>query len=538
MVTSTPAAQPSRRSFLGLVGAMGAAAALTGSLAACGTKPSDRAASSGETSAKASGTITAAISYELGTNGFDPMTTTAALTVAANWHTMEGLTEISPVGKREVYPALGSALPKKVDDTTYEVTLRDGAKFHDGSAVTTDDVVFSFERVLDEKNESLYATFIAFVDKVSKKDDKTVTIKLKYPFTLVAERIAVVKIVPKAAVTKDAKAFDANPIGTGAYKMTDNSSTSKQIVFERFDGYTGQHPAKAAKMIWKVMPDDSTRQNALTSKAVQAMDLVPDLSVKSLESSAQVEAVQGFALLFAMFNCGAKPFDDVRNRQGILYAIDMKKVVDTAYLGNATPATSFVQEGHPAYKKAKVVYTHDLAKAKQLFGQTGLKKIRLLCTDHAWVKKATPIIKESLEQAGLQVEFDQKKSADVYNTIDGKTNAFDVVIAPGDPSVFGSDADLLMRWWYAADTWTDKRMHWKGQDSYKKVQTLLDEAAKLDGASQVTKWGELFDLISETVPLYPLFHRKSTTAWDKASLPGFAPIALTGLSFTDVGSTK
>ncbi|RYG76500.1 ABC transporter substrate-binding protein [Yimella sp. RIT 621] len=536
-MATSPSAAHTRRSFLGLVGAMGAAAALTGSLAACGTKPSERSTQA-DSSAKETGTITAGISYELGTNGFDPMTTTAALTVAANWHTMEGLTEISPVGKREVFAALGSALPKKVDDKTYEVTLRDGAKFHDGSDVTTDDVVYSFERVLDPKNESLYATFIAFVDKVSKKDAKTVTIKLKYPFTLVAERIAVVKIVPKAAVSKDAKAFDAKPIGTGPYKMTDNSSTSKQIVFERFDGYTGQHPAKAAKMVWKIMPDDSTRQNALSSKSIQAMDLVPDLSVKTLQKSASVESVQGFSLLFAMFNCGSKPFDDVRNRQGILYAIDMKKVVDTAYLGNATPATSFVQESHPAYKKAKVVYTHNQAKAKEIFGQTGLNKVRLLCSDHAWVKKATPIIKQSLEAAGLQVEFSQKKSSDVYNTIDGKPDAYDIVIAPGDPSVFGADADLLMRWWYAADTWADQRMHWKGQDSYKKVQTLLDDAAKLDGDAQKKKWGELFDLISETVPLYPLFHRKATTAWDKDSLPGFAPISLTGLSFVDVGSSK
>ena len=52
------------------------------------------------------------------------------------------------------------------------------------------------------------------------------------------------------------------------------------------------------------------------------------------------------------------------------------------------------------------------------------------------------------------MEFTEKKSADVYNTIDGKPAAYDVVIAPGDPSVFGNDPDLLMRWWYAGDTWT------------------------------------------------------------------------------------
>ena len=156
----------------------------------------------------------------------------------------------------------------------------------------------------------------------------------------------------------------------------------------------------------------------------------------------------------------------------------MANIVKTAYLGNATPASSFVQETHPSYQKAKNVYTLDVAKAKALFAETGLTSIRLLCTDHGWVKKATPIIKSNLEAAGLTVDFTEKKSSDVYTTIDASPDAFDAVIAPGDPSVFGADADLLLRWWYGTDTWTDKRMHWKGQDSYTQMQELLDKAIK------------------------------------------------------------
>ncbi|MEL4506124.1 ABC transporter substrate-binding protein [Luteococcus sp. H138] len=528
-----------RRDFFRLTGAMGAAIAFAGSLSACGTSPADRAKSttSGAASAKADGTITAAISYELGSNGFDPMTTTAALTLAANWHTMEGLTEILPTGTREVYAALAKELPKKVDETTYEATLRDGAKFHDGSPVTVDDVVHSFQRVLDPANKSMYVQFLGFLDGVTKKDDKTVTIKLKHAFSLVNERLAVVKIVPEAA-TQDAKAFDAKPIGTGPWKMTDNSATSKELAFERFADYTGPRPAKASKMVWKVMPDDATRANAMSSKAVQAMDLVPDLNIETLKGSATVESVQGFAVLFAMFNCGSEPFKDVRNRQAFLYAIDMDKVIKTAYLGNATPATSFLDEAHPAYQKASTVYSFDADKAKKLFAETGLKKIRLLCTDHGWVKKATPLIKEALEAAGISVDFAEKKSPDVYNTIDDKPAAYDAVIAPGDPSVFGADPDLLMRWWYSNPTWADSRMHWKGQESFTKVQALLDEAVKQTGEEQKATWGKVFNLLSETVPLYPLMHRKSTTAFDADSLPGFKPIALTGLSFIDVASSK
>ena len=96
-----------------------------------------------------------------------------------------------------------------------------------------------------------------------------------------------------------------------------------------------------------------------------------------------------------------------------------------------------------------------------------------------------------------------------------------------------------MRWWYSGDTWTDTRMHWKGSDSYKQVQELLDQGiqAASDTKAQET-WDKLFDLISETVPLYPLFHRKTPTAWDGSTLVDFKPISVTGLRFLDVGSTK
>ena len=170
---------------------------------------------------------------------------------------------------------------------------------------------------------------------------------------------------------------------------------------------------------------------------------------------------------------------------------------------------------------------------------TGLTKLRLLCTDHDWVKKCTPLIQESLKAAGLEVEFTEKKSADVYNTIDGKPEAFDVVIAPGDPSVFGNDLDLLMRWWYAGDVWTDTRMHWKGSAAYTQVQSLLDAGLQAsDEAKAKESWASLIDLIADEIPLYPLFHRKTPTAYDKASLVDFKPIPLTGLSFVGVASTK
>lgn len=530
----------SRRSLFKLAGAIGAAATLAGTLSACGggDKPST---GGGEAKpgggGEAAGTITAAISYELGTNGYDPMSTTSALTVAANWHTMEGLTELHPA-TREIFPALGADLPTQVDDTTWEVTLRDGAVFHDGNPVTTEDVVYSFERVLNPDNNSLYAAFIPFIDKVEAKDDKTVTVKTKYPFSLVAQRLAVVKIVPKAAVEADAKKFDMNPIGTGPWKMTDNGAASQKVVFEVNEAYTGKHPASAKSMTWQIIPDDSTRTNALQSGTVQAIDAVPAANLGTLSQSKTVGAPQGFGLVFVMFNTGSKPMDDVRNRQAVMYALDYDKICKTGMSDLATPATCFVHKEHPAYKEAKTVYPGNMGKAKELLAETGLKKVRLLASDHGFFAAVRPMIKESLEAAGLEVAYEEKQSSDVYGTIDNQPKAFDIVVAPGDPSVFGDDADLLLRWWYAGDTWTDSRMHWKGQDSYKKVQDLLDKASRATGDEQKNTWHEIFDIISTEVPLYPIFHRKSPTAFDAESLVDFKPIPVTGLSFVDVGSKK
>lgn len=545
--------QLDRRGFLRVGGGTVAAASLVAALGACAPRDENGGAGNGGGgnggsgsdgggggSANEDGTINAGISYELGSNGYDPMITSAALTIAANWHTLEGLTEMDPA-TLETYNALAASDPEQVDETTYTVTLREGAVFHDGSPVTTEDVVFSFERVLDEANASLYRQFIPFIESVEATDDTTVTFKLAYPVGVFAQRLSVVKIVPQAVVEADAAAFDALPTGTGPYKLTDGGAGGT-VTFERFDDYTGPRPARAAAMNWQVLPDATARVNALSSQTVQAIDSVPYLDVETLSSQGTtVESVQGFGLLFMMFNQAQAPFDDVRNRQALLYGIDMEKLIQNALLGNAEAATSFLQSTHANYNEAEVVYSHDPEKAKQLLEETGLagSAITLTCTDHDWVKQCTPQIKEDLDALGLKVTLDEGQSAGQYTKIDGAPDAYTVMVAPGDPTVFGNDPDLIMRWWYANDTWTDTRMHWKGTDSYNEVQDLLEQGLQAqDEGEQQKIWNQTFDLLSREVPLYPLFHRKAPSAWNPETLVDFKPIPLTGLSFVDVASTQ
>ena len=155
------AAKPrGRREFLKMTGMLGAAAAFSATVAAC-SSPGAGAAS---TAAGGATHLEAGISYALST-GFDPMTSSGATPFAANMHIFEGLVDLHPA-TRERYLALAAAEPTQVNDTTWEVKLRSGATFHNGDAVTVDDVVYSFERVIDPKNASLFAQFVPFIKTV------------------------------------------------------------------------------------------------------------------------------------------------------------------------------------------------------------------------------------------------------------------------------------------------------------------------------------------------------------------------------------
>jgi len=532
-----PLSQASRRTFLKAAGVLGTATAFTATLAACGgpSKSTNKGAANNGTVNKDL-SIEAGISYSLST-GFDPMSSSGATPLAANLHIFEGLVELHPA-TREPYNALAAADPKKVDEKTYQVTIRDGATFHDGSPVTTDDVVYSFERVLDPANKALFAQFIYFIDSVKKVDAKTVEFKLNTPFAGFGPRISVVKVVPKALAEKDQKAFDANPVGTGPYKFVSAAKDDK-IVFARNDAYNGPKPALAKDMTWFLLSDASARVTAMQSARVQAIEDVPYLDVDSLKNKVNVESVQSFGLLFLMFNLSKAPFDKKEVRQALHYALDKEAIIKTAMLGNATAATSYFQEGSPNYQKASTVYGYDAAKAKSLLASAGVSnlKLTLTSTDTAWVKDVVPLIKKNWDAIGVATTLEILASAAVYAPDKVNGLKYDVVAAPGDPSVFGNDADILLSWFFRGDTWAKNRFAWSSTPEYKEVQTKLNAAVAASAADAKGLYKDIIDIIADAVPLYPVFHRKLPTAWDGTKLKGFQPLPTTGLSFVGVGRT-
>ncbi len=115
------------------------------------------------------------------------------------------------------------------------------------------------------------------------------------------------------------------------------------------------------------------------------------------------------------------------------------------------------------------------------------------------------------------------------------TGTFRVVAAPGDPSVFGNDLDLLLSWFYRGDVWPTNRFRWSKAAEYKALQGMLDTAVKAKDEAGATKaWTEAINLISDHVPLYPVLHRQLPTAWNEKSVENFKPLPTTGVSFIGV----
>ena len=512
----------SRRDLLRYAGLLGTATAITAGLGACG----DGGGSTGGGSGK---TIEATLAFTL-SSGFDPMNASSAVATAVNQHIFEALVDLDPV-TRKAYPALAAEAPAvSPDGLTWTVKLRDGAKFSDGSPVTTTDVAWSFQRALDPANKALMASFVDFIDTVTATDDKTVTFKLKNSFSLFAERIAVIKIVPKARTgdAAAAKAFDTAPIGSGPFTLVSANATAGVVMSAN---YNGPRPAKVEKVTLRTSPDSTARLNDLQGGSSQAIEAVPYLDVKSIGADRKVDEKQAFNQLFLMFNCSAAPFDDKRVRQPLHYAIDTDKVISTALQGYATPATSYLDEGNAGYQKAATVYHHDPAKAKSLLAEAGVSNLsfELVTTDAAFVKDAAPVLIDAWKAIGVTATLNTNPSSAVYGTIVPGAG-FRVLAASGDPTVFGPDVDLLLRWFYLNKVWTDDRHRWTSAAA-KKCAGLIESAAKTTGAEQTALWKQALDLIADEAPLYPVFHVKTVTAYDPAKLKDFQGAATTGLYF-------
>ena len=257
----------------------------------------------------------------------------------------------------------------QISDTEWRIYLRDGVRFHDGTPLNADAVIYSLERVMDPSNSR--HTQYDFIESVSKFDEHTVTIITKEPYapTIASLTDPVVSIVSPAA---DDLAH--NPVGTGPFKFVDHEQ-GVSLTVTRNDDYWGG-AVKLEGAIFYYVSDPLTRSLMLEGDDVDIARGIPQSEYNEIEDDPDLEVLTKETLrtYFMYVNTRKAPLDDVRVRQAINYCIDREEIVDTALEGvGGTPAKSVFPSILPWSANDELEgYTFNQAEALSLLEAAGI----------------------------------------------------------------------------------------------------------------------------------------------------------------------
>jgi peptide/nickel transport system substrate-binding protein len=274
-----------------------------------------------------------------------------------------------------------------LDDTTLEAKLRQGVKFHNGQEMTADDVVFTFNRIIQENaieypeaHTSPRKGLIAPLDSVEKVDDYTVKFNFSGVWPPAMQLLVHQQIVPKSYIEEvGTQGFVEKPIGTGPFMFVEGQ-IDDQIVMERFDDYWGGAPALAPvgpaqveKAIFRVIPEASTRVAALLAGEMDIIQSVPPelIDTLNLTEGVEVKTAPGTQPMWLQLNVSNPLFSDVKVRQALNFAVDKDLIVEAIYGGRAVPIPGPLSPFNNFVNKSLEPYPYDPDKALELLAEAG-----------------------------------------------------------------------------------------------------------------------------------------------------------------------
>lgn len=275
-----------------------------------------------------------------------------------------------------------------VDPQTWEFKLRQGVKFHDGSEMTADDVVFTFNRIIQENmieypepHTSPRKGLIAPLESVEKVDDYTVRFNLSAPWPPAMQLFVHQQIVPQGYLEEvGTEGFVANPVGVGPFKFVEGQ-LDDQIVMERFDDYWGGAPdlepvgpACVERAIFRVIPEGSTRVAALLAGEVDIIQSVPPELVDTLSQTPGVviKTAPGTQPKWMELNVNQPPFDNQAVRQALNYLIDKDLLIEALYGGRAVALPGVLSPYNNFADPDLTPYPYDLEMAASLLAEGGI----------------------------------------------------------------------------------------------------------------------------------------------------------------------
>jgi peptide/nickel transport system substrate-binding protein len=364
----------------------------------------------------------------------DPHSQNHATSNAILQHAYEGLTRYAkPVGgEYKIEPALATSW-KQIDDTHWRFNLRKNVKFHDGSPFTADDVVFSYQRIVQPQGTmQIYVTGIKEVVKV---DDYTVDFVLSGPVPILLRNIRDFRIMSKSWSEKNRSAnvqdyakkeetyASRNVNGTGPY-MIKGWEPDKQIVMTQNKNWWGKLDGNVTEVVYNPIKSDATRVSALLSGDVDMVTDVPTQDVERLRKDSKLKVLDGHEVRTIFIGMdqqrdelqygsvkGKNPFKDVRVRKALNMAVDREAIKRVVMRGLSIPAGIMVAPGvHGHTKDIDVPVKYDPAGAKKLLAEAGYPdgfEFTLDCPNNRYVndEKICQALVGMWAKAGLRVKL-------------------------------------------------------------------------------------------------------------------------------------
>lgn len=500
------------------------------------------------------GNGTLIVGTETDIEGFDPGHAGALATTRVNINVLEGLVKYK-AGTVELEPLLATEVPSlenggiSPDGLTYTFKLRQGVKFHDGVDFNADAVKMSYQRLYD-KNFAFYdetntsGFFLTDLVAVDVVDPFTVKFTLSKPnaaFTELSNIYAGKIMSPKAIQEVPIEQWAEGSYGTGPFKVKTWEKGTK-VELERNEEYWGQKPGLKS-LIFRPIPEPTARVSALLNGEVDMIVVVPPDSIQAIKDDPNLTYEQGPSLHYWFIQLNAKepPFDNVKVRQAVNYAVDKEGLANDILAGSAVPATQPMPAANWSYNPDLIGYPYDPEKAKTLLAEAGLadgfKTKMMIPQSGSGMMVPVPMnefIAGNLRDVGIDVEI---QSFEWVSYLGVWAQGLTSEVSMGNQSIMASEpyvANFLL-----SGAFTPTEGGWNiGYYQNPEVDKLLDDALKTtDQAKRKEIYFQAWAKITEDAPwifvvndLQPMAFKKSVQGYvtNPAYVIDFTTISIEG----------
>jgi peptide/nickel transport system substrate-binding protein len=402
------------------------------------------------------------------------------------------------------------------DPLTYVFHLHHGVKFHDARQLTSRDVKWTFDSLLQGKVRSTKAAVYRFVDHIDAPDAYTVIFHMKEPSATLLWNLSdgAVGVVPYGSGNE----MTTHPIGSGPFKFV-SAETDKEVVLERNDDYWGEK-AKLPRVRFAIVPDATTRALELRKGSADAAinALTPD-TVITLERdpSLAVERAPGTVLAYMGFNLRDPILKNVRVRQAIAYALDRRPMIEYLWRGNAKPARSVLPPQSWAYNGNVPPYDHDPGKARELLDAAGYPEMNGV-RFHLTMKTSTDentrlmvaVMQQQLREVGIALDIRSFEFATFFSDVTHGT--FQLY---GLRWIGGNEDPDIFEYAFHSAKFPPNGAN-RGFYSNPKVDALIDRARReVDPAVRKPLYAELQSILADELPYIDLWYLDNVLVHNK-----------------------